>query len=204
MILVQGLADGLASQGEGEEDLQLAREASAYHLKLSEAVLRQTPAHLALAESVTAGFTQYAYAFVAQQADELAARDVRAARRQRERAARLYWRAQQHAMRALELRQPGFAAALAAGKPELSSEAVGLAYWAAASWGAHIALSKDQPDKVADLPQVLLLARLAWQRQPDYAAGSLSSLRGTLEAARPGGSLGEAQALFDRDRKSVV
>jgi hypothetical protein len=29
---------------------------------------------------------------------------------------------------------------------------VGVAYWAAAAWGAQIALSKDQPEVVADLP----------------------------------------------------
>ncbi|MFY7867310.1 TRAP transporter TatT component family protein [Roseateles sp.] len=214
MLLLKGVADGLSNQEQGsaEDDLQLAREASAYHLKLSEAVLKQTPEHLGLAESVAAGFTQYAYAFVAQSADELANRDARAAQRQRERAARLYWRARQHAMQALELRHPGFASALAAAAPagpvttpltaqgvlNLAPDELGLAYWAAASWGAHIALSKDQPDKVADLPQVVALAQLAWQRQPDFAEGSLSSLRGTLEAARPGGSRAEAEALFER------
>lgn len=215
MLLLNGVADGLSSQGQDaqEDDLQLAREASAYHLKLSEAVLRQTPGHVPLAESVAAGFTQYAYAFVAQSADELATRDARTAQRQRERAARLYWRAQQHAMRALESRHPGFAAALAAqtgssGSPaptatvlNLTADEVGLAYWASASWGAHISLSKDRPDKVADLPQVVALAKLAWQRQPEFAEGGLSSLRGTLEAARPGGSSAEASALFEQAAK---
>ncbi|MFY7867462.1 TRAP transporter TatT component family protein [Roseateles sp.] len=192
MLLLNGVADGLSSQGQDaqEDDLQLAREASAYHLKLSEAVLRQTPGHVALAESVAAGLTQYAYAFVAQSADELATRDARAAQRQRERAARLYWRAQQHAMRALELRHPGFVTALAASVAQIGSSAsangiaavlnlaedeVGLAYWAAASWGAHISLSKDRPDQVADLPQVVALAKLAWLRQPDFAEGGLRS-----------------------------
>ena len=53
-----------------EDDLQLAREASAFYLKFSESVLKETPGHLKLAESVSAGFTQYAYAFVAFDAEK--------------------------------------------------------------------------------------------------------------------------------------
>ncbi len=210
MLLLNGVADGLSSQAQdaAEDDLQLAREASAYHLKLSEAVLRQTPHHIALAESVVAGFTQYSYAFVAQSADEMAARDARAAQRQRERAARLYGRAQQHALRTLELRHPGFSAALSAWSVQpgaklpanlrLADDELGLAYWGAAAWAAHLSLSKDHPDKVADLPQVVALAQLVWLHQADYAQGGLSALRGTLEAARPGGSSAEAAVLFEQ------
>ena len=62
---MQGIANELANQGKAaEEDLELAREASAFYLKLSESVLRETPDNLKLAAAVSAGFTQYAYAFV--------------------------------------------------------------------------------------------------------------------------------------------
>jgi len=116
MLLVRTVADELAgSGGADEEDLGLARDAAAFHLKLSEQVLRQTPAHLALAEAVTGGFTQYAYAFIAFDADKQESKDARAAQRQRERAARMYARAHRHAMAALEAAQPGFAKALAGG-----------------------------------------------------------------------------------------
>lgn len=84
-------AVALAAQGaDNEDDLQLARDAAAYHLKLTESVLRQRPAHRALATAVSAGFTQYAYAF---DADRVQDSDARAAKRLRERAARLYGRA---------------------------------------------------------------------------------------------------------------
>jgi predicted anti-sigma-YlaC factor YlaD len=202
LLLVRSVADQLAGQGQAEEDdVQLARDASPFYLKLSESVLRQTPDHLALAESVAGGFTQYAYAFVAFEAEKLEAHDARTAQTMNQRAARLYARAQRHAMTALELHHPGLTPALAAGEKSplrLNRQEVGVAYWAAASWGAQIALSKDQPEVVADLPLALRLATLAWQAQPDHGEGALASLMGTLEAARPGGSREAAQSYFDR------
>lgn len=203
LLLVRGVADELAGQGQAEEeDLGLAREAGAFYLKLSESLLRQTPDHLALAESVAGGFTQYSYAFVAFEAERLDGRDARAAQLLRQRAARLYQRAQRHAMTALELHHGGtLLKALQGGQPlaalpALPPEQVGLAYWAAASWGAAISLSKDRPEAVADLPTVQRLAELAWATRPEHGDGALAALLGTLEAARPGGSSARAEALF--------
>ncbi len=202
-MIVDNLADALSAQGAGgEKDLELLRDAAPFHLKLSESILRQNPGHRPLAESVAAGFTQYAYAFVAFEADRVEVRDARAAERLRARAARLYERAQRHAMRALESAAPGFGAALAAGdegrRPTLSRERVGLAYWAAAAWGGWISLSKDDPDVVADLPLAVRLAQLAWAADPDWGQGALTGLLGSFEAARPGGSPALALARFDQ------
>jgi predicted anti-sigma-YlaC factor YlaD len=74
---------------------------------------------------------------------------------------------------------------------------VGLAYWAAASWGSFIALSKDQPDTVADLPLAIRLAQWAYDADPAYGEGAAASLMGTFEAARPGGSNAQALRYFD-------
>lgn len=200
-------AAALSSQANApEEDLLLAREASAFYLKFSESVLRETPQHQKLAETVAAGFTQYAYAFVAFEAEKLEPQDAKAAQKIRLRAARLYARAHGHAMNALELTSPGFTKALAqpdpTKSPRLNASQVGLAYWAAASWGGLISLSKDDPDQVADLPQVIRLARLAWQINPDFGDGALASLMGTLEASRPGGSRQQAAVFFDQATKA--
>lgn len=202
LMLVRSVADELASQGQAaEEDVQLAREASAFYLKLSESLLRQTPDHPALAESVAAGFTQYAYAFVASEAERIEGRDAKAAQALRVRAARLYLRAQRHAMTALEQQSPGFAKALAspdaAQWPKLRADQVGLAYWAAAAWGGCISLSKDDPNVVADLPLAMRLARLAYEREPAHGGGALASLMGNFELARPGGTVAQATRYFD-------
>jgi len=202
-FVVDKAADALASQGQSDEDdILLAREASAFYLKLSESVLKETPSNLKLAESVASGFTQYAYAFVAFDAEKLESQDAKAAQRMRERAARLYWRANQHAMRALEISLPGFKQALVKNDPQLLArlrqDQVGLAYWASASWGGFISLSKDDPDKVADLPLAVNLATLAWKKNPDFNRGGLTSLMGTFEASRPGGSMALAEKYFDQ------
>jgi hypothetical protein len=196
-LLLNGVADQLAAQDDaGEDDLVLARDASAFYLKLSESILARTPDHVGLAAAVAGGYTQYAYAFVAFEADRIEARDAQAAKRLRERAARLYRRGQAHALRALERRHAGLRADLADGRrtlPRLSTDEIALAYWAAAAWGGAISLSKGDPEAVADLPQVLRLAGLAWRSDPDHGQGALASLMASLELARPGGSAGEAE-----------
>lgn len=203
-LLVQGVADALATQGQAdEEDLALARDASPFYLKLSESLLKESPGNLKLAQSVASGFTQYAYAFVASEAERLAATDAKLAHALNERARRMYLRAHRHAMTALELSAPGFKARLMQATAPLDAvllrpEQVGLAYWGAASWGAAIALSKDDPDTVADLPAVVRLATWAAHTDPTHGQGALASLMGTLEAARPGGSVAKASQWFDQ------
>lgn len=201
--LVQGVADELASQGQAdEEDLGLARDASAFYLKLSESLLKESPGNQKLAQAVASGFTQYAYAFVAFEAERTAATNARSAHVLNERARHLYLRAHRHAMAALESSSPGFKSRLmpahAAPGAQLRPDQVALAYWAAASWGGYIALSKDDPDAVADLPAVVRLAQWAWNTDPEHGNGALASLMGTLEAARPGGSPAKAAQLFDQ------
>jgi predicted anti-sigma-YlaC factor YlaD len=201
-LLVNGAADALTAQGQAEEeDIGLAREASAFYLKLSESLLRQSPGHLALAESVASGFTQYAYAFVASDAERRMNTDAKAAHQLNERARLLYKRAHRHAMAALTKANPGLVASLAKAPGTewvvLKPDQVGVAYWAAASWGAYIALSIDEPDAVADLPLAVRLAEVVWRTQPTFGQGSAASLMGNFEAARPGGSMAKAAAYFD-------
>jgi predicted anti-sigma-YlaC factor YlaD len=201
-LIVQGIASEMAAQGQApEDDLVLAREASAFYLKLSEALLREVPENTQLSESVATGFTQYAYAFVSFEAEKLEIKDAKAAQVLRERAAHLYQRAQRHAIAALERSTPGFRNALESSKPTdwpvLKADQVGLAYWAAASWGSFISLSKDSPDTVADLPLVVRLAQLTYAKEPGYGNGALASLMGNLESARAGGTVAQATAYFD-------
>lgn len=200
MLVVSSLADELAGQSQGtENDPVLARDAAPFFLKLSEAVLAQQPGHAALAESLAGRMTEYAYAFVAFEADRIEGQDTQAAVALRRRAAGLYQRARQHAVNALEIRHPGWLLALAdpAAHPNLPASDAGLAYWAAAAWGSWIALAKDDPEVVADLPLVVRLAEVAQRADPEWGDGAMTSLRATLEAARPGGDRIMASRWFD-------
>ena len=201
-LALRALADELAAQGAApEEDVLLARDAAPFYLKLSESVLAQTPGHLPLAAAVTGGFTQYAYAFVAFEAEKLELQDARAARLQRERAAGLYRRAQRQGWAALTQGRPDLPAALQGPGPvTLRREELPLAYWTAAAWAAWISLAKDDPETVADLPLVLRLAEAAYAVDPTQGEGALATLLGQLEAGRPGGSAAVARAYFDAAR----
>ena len=51
---------------------------------------------------------------------------------------------------------------------------------------------------MADLPLAVNLAALAWKKDPDFNRGGLTSLMGTFEASRPGGSMALAEKYFDQ------
>jgi hypothetical protein len=200
--LLQQAADEIAQQSVEEEDIGLAREASAFYLKVAEGLLRALPQHVPLAQSVTSGLTQYAYAFLSTEADRVESRSLQQAQGLRERAARLFERAKAQGLRTLTIQVPDLLEPMhpsLSDKPRpLKPEAVGLAYWTAAAWGGQISLSTDSPEVVADLPLAAALAHKAWQVDPLYGDGALASLMGTFELARPGGSRPRALQYFDQ------
>ena len=201
-MIIRSIATEVTNQRiENEDDLTLAREASAFYLKFSESLLTEIPQDGPLAAAVSGGFTQYAFAFVQLEADRIETSDAKAAQRLRERARRLYQRAHRHAMLSLERNSPGFGKKLASSVqsdwPLLQSDQVSVAYWAAASWAGLISLSKDHPDLVADLPLAVRLAQIVWQVRPDFGDGAIASLMGSLETGRPGGSAQQAVVYFD-------
>src|SRR5205814_7244266 len=124
--------------------------------KLMENLLAENPRHPGLLAAAVSGFTQYAYAFVQQDADETEPRDLAAAERLRRRAKRLYLRAQSYGLRGLEVKHPGFGKALSANPKAAARTAtkadVPLLYWTAAAWAPPSALSKDNPEMVGQLP----------------------------------------------------
>ena len=196
-------ANALSAQAPDDEtDLQLAKDASAFYLKFSESVLREVPQHTALTTAVAAGYTQYAYAFVSFEAEQLEQNDRAKAALMRERAAKLYARANNHAMKALNKLYPNIAQTLEATDsakwPTIDKAHVPLVYWASASMGGWISMSKDSPEVVANLPVAQRLAEAAWKVEPSFQKGALSSLMATYEAARIGGSMAKAKAYVDQ------
>ena len=200
-FMVDQLAKNLVSEDEQEQDLFLARDASPFYLKLTENLLARSPSNLKLAEAVCSGFTQYAYTFIAFEADKLEGSDYKRAEVLRERASKMYGRAFHHGMKALDLKFSGFGAQLkASGEMDpkaIPLNAVGLLYWTAASLGGWISTAKDMPDLVADFPIAMRLANLAWKMDPSYSHGSLASLMGNFEWANPNGSKSLATQYFD-------
>ncbi len=207
-VAIRRLSDALAGSATtfaSDDDPELIRAAVPFSLKLIESLLEASPEHEGLLLAAANGFTQYSFAFVEQDADELVSRNLGAAEALRERARRLYRRARGHGLRGLEVRQPGLAASLRA-DPRAALKTtdvrdVPLLYWTAAAWGRSIALSKDEPDAVADQVIVEALIDRALELDESHGEGAIHAFMISYEMVRqgaPGDPAGRALGHFER------
>jgi predicted anti-sigma-YlaC factor YlaD len=194
-IAVNKLGNALAGSGAtfaSDNDPELIRAAAPFSLKLMESLLAENPKHKRLLFATASGFTQYAYAFVQQDADELEDRDLAAARALRERARKLYLRARDYGLRGLELNHPGFADSLRqdplAAVRAARIRDVPLLYWTAVSWAVAIATAKDRPDLIADQPKVEAMMDRALELNEGFDHGAIHEFLISYETSRQGAS----------------
>jgi len=152
--------------------------------------LAENPRHSGLLTAATSGFTQYAYAFVQQDADEVEPHDLAAAEALRTRARHLYLRAERYGLRGLEVKHPGFGKALLA-NPKATVRTttkadVPLLYWTAAAWASAISLSKDNPELVGQIPAMESLIDRALDLDESYGNGAIHNFMISYEMSRPG------------------
>lgn len=192
---VNKLGDALAQSGStfaSDDDPDLIKDAAPFSLKLMESLLAESPRHQGLLLATSSGFTQYAFAFVQQQADELEATDLAAAEAGRARARRLYQRALNYGLRGLEVSHRDVARRLreqpAGVVREFGREDVPLIYWTAAAWGSFISLSKDRPEVFADQPVVEALIDRALELDESYGDGAVHTFLISYEFARQTGT----------------
>lgn len=205
-MAIDKLGDALANEGEvfsSDDDPELVGDALPFSLKLIESLLAENPRHRGLLQAASRGFTQYAYGWVQPGASQKEGEAGSA--HQLDRARRLYLRARNYGLRGLEVEHPGFEALLRAHPAEamrgLDAHAVPLLYWTAASWGSAIALSKDQPEVVADLPLVEAMIDRALALDEAFGSGAIHSFLISYEPNRPGGEgdpLARSRTHFDR------
>ena len=192
-LAINKLGDALSGSGTGfasDDDPDLVKAAVPFSLKLIESLLAESPKHEGLLLAACSGFTQYGYAFVGQDADEVEDTDLAAATALRLRARKLYLRARGYGLRGLDVRHAGFEQALrkdakAAVKRAKASD-VPLLYWTAAAWGSAISISKDDPGMVADLPIVEALIDRALELDEDFDRGAIHGVLIGYEMARQG------------------
>ena len=207
-MAVNKIGDSMAASGTtfaSDEDVELIGDAVPFSLKLMESLLEVNPRHRGLLFATASGFTQYAYAYVQQEADRLESEDLTRANAARDRARRMYLRARGYGIRGLETRHRSFGDSLRANPRSAVQVAavrdVPLLYWTAAAWGAAISLAKDNPDLVADQPQVEALIDRALELDEAFDAGAIHSFLISYEPSRQGaaGDPGaRSRAHFDR------
>src|SRR6266446_6516240 len=190
---VNKAADALAESGTtfaNDDDPELIKAAAPFSLKLMETFLAENPRHPGLLAAAASGFTQYAYAFVQQDADETEPRDLAAAEALRARARRLYLRAKDYGLRGLEVKHPGFGKGLLANPRATVLTAtkaeVPLLYWTAAAWASAISLSKDNPEMVGQIAAMDALIQRALDLDESYGTGAIHSFMISYEMSRPG------------------
>ena len=190
-IAVNKLGDSLASGGTtftSDDDPDLVGEALPFSLKLMESLLAESPRHRGLLLAASSGFTQYAFVYVQEPAEEIEDQDLEKADFLRMRARHLYLRARKYGLRGLEVSHPGFESALRqnakAAVRMTRPKDVPLLYWTAAAWGAAISVSKDDPEVVADQPIVEALIDRAFELSPDYEFGAIHEFLITYESVR--------------------
>jgi predicted anti-sigma-YlaC factor YlaD len=186
-------SDAVAHSGTtyaSDDDPDLVKAAAPFGLKLTESLLAENPQHLGLLTSAASGFTQYSYAFVQEDADEMELHDFAAAEAMRVRARHLYLRAQRYGMRGLEVKHPGFGKALLANPKATVRMAaksdVPLLYWTAAAWASAISLSKDNPELVGQIPAMEALMDRALELDESFGNGAIHTFMITYEMSRSG------------------
>jgi len=200
------VSDVVSSGGEGfatDDDPELVRDSVPFALKAMESLLSEQPYHRGLLTSLSRGFTQYAAAFVLQDAVE--ASDPAVSRAGRERARRLYLRAMEYGLRGLSAGHAGFREEFAEnpfkGARLAEREDVPLLFWAGVSWSLAVSLSQDDPAMLADLPRCETLMRRALELHEDFDDGAIHEYFVAFEGGRPeamGGSASRARRHFER------
>jgi predicted anti-sigma-YlaC factor YlaD len=206
-MAVNSLGNALAEGGKSyasDDDPELVREAVPFGLKTVEALLDEAPRHKGLLFAAASGFTQYAFAFIQQDADFVEAQDLARATALRDRARKHYRRALEYGLRGLEVDHPGFRDALrrdqAAALAPMRKKDVPLLFWTANAWGAAIALSKDDSELSADQNLAEALMRRAMALDETYERGSVHDFFISYEGGRRsvGGSVDEARQHLER------
>lgn len=152
--------------------------------------------------SVSRSYTQYAYAVVQQEAEEAEDDNLALALYLQERARNLYRRGRDHGLRGLDLgveelrRDPRRAIA---GRSD-----VALLYWTGAAWGALIALSKEDPEALADVPAVEALIDRALELDESFEHGAIHTFLISYEMVRQGAAGDPAERARRHFRRALA
>lgn len=208
-LAVNSLADALSEGNAGvyakDDDPELIGDALPFALKTMESLLEVTPRHKKLLVATASGFVMYGHAYVLRPANAMESSNLDAAREQRARAKRLFLRARNYGLRALELTHPFIADSLL--KNHISSlslfrkEDVPALYWTAAAWGSAISVAKSDMTLVGNFPVVVAMMERALQLDEAWAEGSIHEFFIILCAGRSeseGGGIKRAEEHFKR------
>jgi hypothetical protein len=150
------------------------------------------------------GFTQYAYGFLQLDAERAAVSDPASAAELRGRAVRMYERARGYCLRAIELRHPGFAAALRQNAKTALAQTtradVPALFWMGVATGGALSLAENQLRRLGDLVVVRATFLRALELDETWEGGAIHEAMIALDGLSPllGGSAARARQHFER------
>lgn len=207
-MAVEAVADAMAESSAtyaSDDDIAFVGLASPFGLKTTEGLIEAVPEHRGLLLAAARGFTQYAYVYIEQPANEIEDVDVSLAYAERTRAMHMYLRARDYGLRGLETTYPKITETILT-DPEsavaiTTVDDVPLLYWTAAAWASAISLSKDDPSLIADLPAVEALITRAYALDPSFDHGAIHVFLISYEMSQSGmheDAASRARRHFDR------
>lgn len=207
-LAVKGVASTLSEGGDtvtSHDDPDLIAGAMPFALMLHESLLASVPTYEPLLTTTCSLYTQYAFGFVAADAEALQRDDYDRSKQLNDRAFRLAERGRKYCWRGLEVKFRGISEALKADPAQAlqraKKEHVELLYWSAASLGAAISTGGiEHPELLIDWPVVRALAERALALDETWNNGSLPELMVTVESQGEalGGSDERARRYFAR------
>ena len=196
------LSSRLSASFASDDDPELVRAAAPFSLKLIESLIADNPRDQELLLTASKGFTQYTYAFVQEDAEESESKEQATALRAR--ATKLYLRARDYGLRALEVKHPNLAQDLKAHPTEAAAKLdikdVPAMYWTGLSWAGALSASKDL-FMLPQIPQFEALLDRVLQVDESFRQGTVHVFFIGFEMSSPtrrGDKRARAKEHFDR------
>ncbi len=190
-----------------DDDPELIRDAFPFGLKTYELLISQDTDNRSLYLAAAAGFVQYAAAFLADEADTLEDDDLDRAKALRRRAAKLYLRGSEYAIRGLELdhkefrkkvhEDPGSALA------DMEKEDVPLLFYAGAGWAGTIASDPSNMSKVAELQTAEAIMRKVLDLDETWGDGAVYEFFIAFDGGRSEAMGGSGERALGYYRRAV-
>ena len=188
-----------------DNDPELIWDAMPFALKTMEVMLSQDPSNEDLYLGMASAYIQYAYGYLAQNAQMLENSDYKKSQHLWKRTNNLSLRGRDYALDALELRYPGFSQDIRTNTDAILAgtdlDDVPYLYWAAAGWAGAIAADNNDMNTMAELPVVEAMMRRVLELDEDYRDGAVHEFFIAYEGGRPeasGGSLIKAEKHFNQ------
>lgn len=184
-----------------DNDPELVKEAIPFGLKTYESLLEVSPRHRGLLLSAASGFISYAY-LLSEEADAIDYDDFRRAQDLRARAANLYLRGRDYAVRGLNLEDPAFMENISRDTDgtlaRVDQDDVAFLYWAAAGWAGALSVAKDNTDLIAALPYTGAMMERVVALDPGFNDGAAYEFLISFEGASPNGDPVKAREFYTK------